>query len=143
MSMTKRDSKYNKDVIQKLALDAYMAQAVYTPYRVLLQNVENDFNNFPDNVRNNFSTPEEMQDFIKVLQFGIDKGYEPDNWLLPNGKRCSEKDMHDSMFHHLAESFIKGKDKESGLDPLLHLACRALMLYTRRQKGIVHDEDKI
>lgn len=84
----------------------------------------------------------ELLDLIKIIAVGAKK-YTMNNWLLPNGKRCSEKDMHDSMFHHLAESFVgKREDVDSKLDPLLHLACRALMLYTRRQRGIVHENDK-
>lgn len=105
----------------------------------------------------------EMLDFFKIVSMGAKK-YAMNNWLLPDGKRSSEKEMHDSMFHHLAESYataqlilknpinssIKEKaetlkyiaDKESGLDPLLHLSCRALMKYTLRQRGIVHERDK-
>jgi hypothetical protein len=84
----------------------------------------------------------EMFDFLKIVSMGAKK-YAMNNWLESNGKRSSEKDMHDSMFHHLAESFAgQRQDKDSKLDPLLHLACRALMLYTRRQRGIIHEDDK-
>lgn len=84
----------------------------------------------------------EMFDFLKVVSVGAKK-YSMNNWLEPSGKRSSEKDMHDSMFHHLAESFAgQRQDRDSGLDPLLHLATRALMLYTRRQRGIIHEDDK-
>ena len=88
--------------------------------------------------------PHEFFDFLKIVAMGAKK-YAMNNWLEPNGKKSSEKDMHDSMGHHWAESMVIGKeaiDKDSKLDPLLHLACRALMLYTRRQRGIVHEEDK-
>ncbi len=99
--------------------------------------------------------PGEMLDFIKIIKMGAEK-YALNNWLNQDGTKTSEKDMHDSMFHHLAESMVEGKnanemhenlrdfvvDKESGMDPLLHLACRALMLYTRRQRGLVHPEDR-
>jgi hypothetical protein len=102
---------------------------------------EADLNNREADLKD-FIVPDEMLDFQKVMAFGISKGYEPDSWLLKNGAKTSNKDMHDSMFHHLAESFAgQTKDKESGLDPLLHLACRALMLYTRRQNGIINDKD--
>ena len=98
--------------------------------------------------------PEEMLDFIKIIKMGAEK-YALNNWLEEDGKKASEKDMHDSMFHHLSQSFSEGQvalrlrepvkemtvDMESGMDPLLHLACRALMLYTRRQRGIVHPGD--
>lgn len=87
--------------------------------------------------------PLEMFDFIKIIEIGAKK-YSMNNWLEPDGNRSSEKEMHDSMFHHLAESFAGVReDKDSKLDPLLHLACRALMLYTRRQRGLVHPDDVI
>lgn len=110
--------------------------------------------------KNEFYFPTEFLDVIKVLDFGIKKGYEPNGWLTDsNSKTCSFKDMHASMFRHLAESHSQGYygnefvnlfektseisrcDRESGLDPLLHLACRALMLYTRLQRGIKHETD--
>lgn len=112
----------------------------------------------------NLDIPPEMFDFLKVLIPGAVK-HGANNWLDKNGKKSSEADMHDSMFHHLAESFSHSKarrsidysveefvtlsdslrciqDDDSGLDPLLHLACRALMLYCRRQRGIIHVDDE-
>lgn len=104
----------------------------------------------------------EFFDFLKIISIGAEK-YEMNQWLRSDGKTLPEKICHDSMFHHLAESYVGGQDivaairdgdvstealrvsifdQESGLDPLLHLACRALMLYTRRQRGIIHDNDK-
>lgn len=85
----------------------------------------------------------EFQDVFKVLEFGLSK-YKgsPKAWLDPAAPRMSHKQNHDSMFHHLAESFTgHDSDPESGLHPLLHLACRALMEYTRIQKGIRHELD--
>lgn len=85
--------------------------------------------------------PKEFNDVIKVLEFGATK-YAVNNWLKPNGKGAGHKENHDSMFHHLAESFAGRKvDKESGLHPLLHLACRALMAYTRTERGIVKGDE--
>jgi hypothetical protein len=88
--------------------------------------------------------PEEMHDFIKVLEMGAKK-YAPNNWLEPEGKSSSEIEMHDHMGHHWARSYasIFNGDRldESGLDHLLHLACRALMLYTRRQRNIRSSKD--
>ncbi len=87
------------------------------------------------------AVPSEMFDFMKIMEMGAKK-HGANNWLGPNGKKSDEKSMCDSMFHHLAEAYSgKRRDGESGLDPLLHLACRALMLYTRRQKGLVHELD--
>lgn len=78
----------------------------------------------------------EFYDVEKVLEMGAKK-YAPNDWLKSDGKCANIRSMHDSMFHHLAESFCgKLKDGESGLDPLLHLACRALMCYARRKRGI-------
>ncbi len=85
--------------------------------------------------------PAEMMDFIKVMEKGAEK-YEANNWLLPNGHCASHRDMHASMFRHLADSHAGNRtDADSGLDPLLHLAARALMVYTRYKKGIYHSDD--
>lgn len=85
---------------------------------------------------------EEFLDFLKVMEFGAQK-HGNSNWLDPNGKKSSFRDMHDSMFHHLADSFAGIRaDEETGLDPLLHLASRALMMYTRLQREIIHDKDR-
>jgi phosphatidate phosphatase PAH1 len=84
----------------------------------------------------------EFYDYKKVIEHG-EKKHGKSNWLEPNGSKSSFKQMHDSMFHHLAESFAGiRKDEESGLDPLLHLITRAKMLYTRIQRGITHKEDE-
>lgn len=90
----------------------------------------------------------DMLDFIKVLEMGARK-YEPNGWLLPDGAGTSEKEMHASMFRHLSKSAVYGElflkdaqlDDESELDHLLHVACRALMLYTRRKRKITHSQD--
>jgi len=39
----------------------------------------------------------------EVLEAGCKYG--DNNWLQKNGVKCSHKEMHDSMFHHLACSF--------------------------------------
>ncbi len=97
----------------------------------------------------------EFLDFLDVVEVGAKK-YALNNWLLPDGKRCSNKDMHDSMFHHLAESFIgyhvmahpsgihvalRPYDKDSGLAAELQLACRSMMIHTRRSRKIIHPDD--
>ena len=99
-----------------------------------------------------YSVPEEFNDYLKVMEMGANK-HGADNWLEPNGSKSSFKQMHDSMFHHLAESFAAGlelegsfkiklrEDSESGLDPLLHVICRAQMMYTRLKRGIKHKDD--
>jgi len=87
----------------------------------------------------------EFFDFLEIVSLGAKK-YAMDNWLEEDGKRSSEKEMHDSMFHHLAESFVGGAtalDSESKKDPLLHLQCRAAMLHTRRFRNITHLRDHI
>ena len=85
--------------------------------------------------------PPEMMDWKHVMEMGAAK-HGANNWLNPSGSKSSHKDMHDSMFHHLAESFSNQRiDVESGLDPLLHLATRALMQYTRIKRGLIHSDD--
>ncbi len=79
------------------------------------------------------SLPKEFLDVQKVLEFGATK-YGRDSWL--NGNHFNHRDNHASMSRHLAEAYTgKAEDEESGLDPLLHLACRALMSYTLKQRG--------
>jgi len=76
--------------------------------------------------------PKEFLDVMKVLEFGARK-YEPDGWL--KGIKFNHKDNHASMSRHLAEAYMGVKeDKETRLDPLLHLAARALMEYTCKQR---------
>lgn len=78
----------------------------------------------------------EFLDFLQVLEFGAKK-HGDYNWLRPDGKKSSHEDMHASMFRHLAESSAGHRaDAETGLDPLLHLASRALMMYTRLKRGV-------
>ncbi len=82
--------------------------------------------------------PTEMFEFINVLYHSANTGkYEPNNWLKPDGQNSDHKSMCASMFRHLAAA-TEGKDKDtdSGLHPLLHLASRALMLYTRKKRGL-------
>lgn len=66
-----------------------------------------------------------------VMKFGAKK-HGDDNWAKKDGTKSSHKEMHDSMFHHLADSFSNGavdvaKDNETTLPSLAHLATRALM----------------
>lgn len=87
----------------------------------------------------------EMFDFLLVVAMGAKK-YAMNNWLAEDGKKSSEWDMHNSMQNHWSDSATYGpnaRDTESKLDPLLHLATRALMLYTRRQRNIIHSKDKV
>lgn len=84
----------------------------------------------------------EFTHFEDVLMFGARK-YGNMNWLQENGTKSSFKQMHDSMFHHVAESFTGQRhDKDTNLDPLLHLTCRALMMYTRIHRGLIHESEK-
>ncbi len=91
----------------------------------------------------------EFLDFLDIVEIGAQK-YALNNWLTPNGGRCSRKDNHDSMFHHLSESYVLGKrtdiydtlmDIESGMHPLLHLITRGIFGYVRDVRGIQHEED--
>jgi hypothetical protein len=82
--------------------------------------------------------PEEFTHTLKVLENGAVK-YGPNSWL--NGTHFDVHKNHKSMSHHLLESYRElRKDPESGLDPLLHLATRALMEYTLRARGRI-DKD--
>ncbi len=86
--------------------------------------------------------PDEFFDFLDILIMGAKK-YEPNNWLEPEGTNSSHKNMHASLFRHVAESSSgKIKDEESGLHPLLHATTRCLMHYTRQKRGIKSGQDK-
>lgn len=79
--------------------------------------------------------PKEFLDVYKVLEFGATK-YGPNSWL--RGEHFNKKDNFASISRHAAESYTGiDTDKESGLDPLLHLAARALMQYTVKKRGEV------
>jgi hypothetical protein len=85
--------------------------------------------------------PKEFLDVKKVLEFGARK-YSENGWLKPNAHKMNHTHNVISMTNHLEEHECGSQsDHESGLDPLLHLACRALMRYTRKQRGIEHEKD--
>lgn len=102
-----------------------------------LNEAVNYFNEKLLKINDSIDIPIEMFDFLAVIGEGAKK-YSANGWLEPDGVGTSHKSMHDSMFHHLSESYCHSKaDKETGLDPLLHLACRALMCYTRKKRGVL------
>lgn len=81
--------------------------------------------------------PEEFKEVYKVLELGAKK-YGANSWL--EGKHFTHRGNHASMSRHLAEAYNwKNTDEESGLDPLLHLACRALMEYTLKKRGLIDE----
>ncbi len=83
----------------------------------------------------------EMLDFIQVLIDGALK-YEDENWLKPEGSTMSHRANCDSSFHHLAKKYAgEVEDSDSCLDHDLHIACRALMSYTRKKRKIYSEKD--
>lgn len=85
----------------------------------------------------------EFLDVVDVLFYGVKKGYDDENWLRPDGNTCSLKDNSASIFRHLAQYGVGNNIDESGLDHRLHIACRALMSYTRNKRGVIHPKDSI
>lgn len=94
--------------------------------------------------------PDEFSDFEQIMVTGAKKHGE-NNWLEPGGRKSSFKDMHASMFRHVAESYAAGpwafgtslrEDYDSKKDPLLHAICRCMMMYTRLKRGIIHPDDE-
>lgn len=81
--------------------------------------------------------PEEwLIGLAQVLEMGAKK-HGLNSWLDKNNKSLEHKANNASMNRHQAEHYCgKVKDYESGLDPLLHLATRSLMKYSRRVRGI-------
>ncbi len=72
--------------------------------------------------------PVEFDDVILALMNGAKK-YEAHGW--ETGKEFSRAANIASIKRHIREYLIgQMRDKESGLHPFLHVACRALMQYT-------------
>ena len=83
----------------------------------------------------------DFYDILNVLKPGAVK-HGSRNWEAGNkGSKSNFKEMHDSMFHHLAHSYSAGcntrdrYDIETEQDHLLHLATRALMCYSLIKRG--------
>lgn len=80
--------------------------------------------------------PNEMLDFIDVIKFGAKKHGE-DSWLDKDNKSMENMNNFSSCARHNALAHTrKEKDKESRLSHHLHAACRHLMKYTRKKRGI-------
>lgn len=80
--------------------------------------------------------PNALQDMVKVTELGGFK-YGFGSYLEPGNVSLKHKNNCASMFRHAAEvSCGIEKDPESGVDPLLHLAWRALARYERKARGI-------
>lgn len=71
--------------------------------------------------------PHFLMDMASVLKGGEEK-YGERNWMKENGLPWEA--LSDSMMRHVLE-FNSGEshDKDSGLHPLVHVACNAMMLY--------------
>lgn len=115
--------------------------------RKVLEEDENGTLNLPNDhlvTNKQFSDYFEMafKDVVLPLVIGAEKGYPLDNWKQPNGIGSSHKENCASMFRHLAEHSV-GQDKvhDADIDPLLCVACRALMAYYRKTHGIINDKD--
>lgn len=73
-------------------------------------------------------SPSEFDDVILVLMNGAKK-YEPKGW--EKGIKFEKEANLASIKRHISDyRQDKLADEESGLHPLLHVACRALMQYT-------------
>ena len=83
----------------------------------------------------------EFEDMWDVFEFGAKK-HGKMNFMDPDGRKSSHKDMHASIFRHIAQSSSGvTADEETGLHPMLHAATRCLMVYARWKNGIKHSED--
>lgn len=75
----------------------------------------------------------------KIIDMGAAK-HGADSWLDQDNPSLTHKANHASMSRHLAEHYCGiEEDHESGLNPLYHLACRALMKAYRQDTGIDND----
>lgn len=112
---------------------------MYSKFQNFLKNKSNNNNNLqhPPEVISYLQSigfKEEFLDMIAVIELGAKK-YGRDSWLEPGV--LNHKDNHASLSRHIAE-YYNGKeaDEESGVDPLLHVAIRALFAYTVKKRGI-------
>ena len=81
--------------------------------------------------------PIDFLDIVSVIENGALK-YGSGSYLDTNNESMEHTANHASMSRHLAEAYCGiMHDKQSGLHPLLHLACRALMRYSRIKRGII------
>lgn len=77
-----------------------------------------------------------------IFEMGAEK-YGDNNWQQVDGCKSSHKQMHDSMFHHLAESYTGSMaDEESGCHPLAHLITRAFMQLYRVKNNLIPIDDQ-
>lgn len=83
-----------------------------------------------------------INEVLQVIEMGAKK-HGSKNWQQPNGSKSSEKDMHSSLFRHIASSSAGILlDKESGKHHTAHAICRLAMLQYRRNHAILHEEDR-
>lgn len=82
---------------------------------------------------------EALEDMEKVSDLGgVKHGY--GSWKNYDNPSLQHKANCASMFRHAAEvSCGIEEDPESGMDPLLHLAWRAMAAYTRKVRGYNED----
>lgn len=84
--------------------------------------------------------PEEFYDIRKVMEAGAKK-HGRNSWRQVSNESMAVRNNFASMSRHLAEYYAgQEEDHETGLDPLLHLATRALMAYARKGSQIVDGE---
>lgn len=82
----------------------------------------------------------EILDIFKVFVMGQKK--HGDSWLEANGKGMSRKEQFASLTRHAAKYYMGEElDEESKLPHELHIACRAIMEYIRKQRGLNHPDD--
>jgi hypothetical protein len=85
------------------------------------------------------AVPGEFFDFLVIMQNGAEK-HGKDSWMDVDNPSLQHKKTHDSLFHHLAESYTGLEaDHDSGFHPLLHVMSRASMMYARH-KGRIKTE---
>ena len=83
-----------------------------------------------------------LQDMEKVSDLGGTK-YGYGSWKDPSNPSLQHKANCASMFRHAAEVSVGiDTDPESGMDPLLHLAWRAMAAYERKVRGIADEGTK-
>lgn len=98
---------------------------------------------FSEKLQSVLRYPEMIEAIADVLDYGVQKGYEDENWLKVDGSTMSKKENFDSKSHHGALHFSGKLTDESGLFHLAHEGTRALMELTRLKRNIIHPNDEI
>ena len=102
--------------------------------------IQNLSNNTTDEYKIREDVANEFLKYIASVMGPGAKKHGDENWMQPNGNKSSHKEMHDSIQHHLSDSFAGGLiDPDDNCHYLAKVATRALMLLYIKLHNIRND----